>query len=255
MINKETLLRIKNLSIDKWLTYSNQPTVGGKFTCPLCQSGTGKNKTSAFSVKNNRFRCFACNERGDIVDLVQSVHKVSFEGAVDILCNLSCTRKSYVRRNRTCKVEMIKVISGEAGIGPRGVPGMHGVEVIQAYPLSNLPPNSVNYLIDSHFKKIFGFNIVFYAVLCYIDVMKLWKTLNDKHELFVLYKILERGTFYERQAMYFSREREKRHTWNKLMAARLLRAKQVVKKRHFIDRYTQGWYDVVWSVIEYNKNK
>ena len=42
------------------------------YICPLCGSGTGKNKTGAFSIEPNgkRWICFACGKSGDIYDLI-----------------------------------------------------------------------------------------------------------------------------------------------------------------------------------------
>lgn len=43
------------------------------YICPLCQSGTGKNRTGAFSIDPKdpaKWRCFACGAGGDIFDLV-----------------------------------------------------------------------------------------------------------------------------------------------------------------------------------------
>lgn len=46
----------------------------GMYVCPLCLSGTGKNKTGAFSLNGNRFKCHSCGEGGDIFDLVSKVN-------------------------------------------------------------------------------------------------------------------------------------------------------------------------------------
>lgn len=46
-----------------------------KYVCPLCSSGTGKNGTGAFTITDtgDNWKCFACNEGGDIFDLVGNV--------------------------------------------------------------------------------------------------------------------------------------------------------------------------------------
>lgn len=44
---------------------------GGLYNCPLCGSGTGANKTGAFSIQGERWRCFACEQGGDIYDLYE----------------------------------------------------------------------------------------------------------------------------------------------------------------------------------------
>lgn len=46
----------------------------GMYVCPLCLSGTGKNKTGAFSLNGNRFKCHSCSEGGDVFDLVGKVN-------------------------------------------------------------------------------------------------------------------------------------------------------------------------------------
>lgn len=42
---------------------------GGFFVCPKCGSGNGPNHTAAFKVTGNRWKCFACDESGDVFDL------------------------------------------------------------------------------------------------------------------------------------------------------------------------------------------
>lgn len=55
-----------------------------QYVCPFCESGTGKNKTGAFSLDPKsgctRWHCFACGEAGDIFDLVGKVEKLSNHG-------------------------------------------------------------------------------------------------------------------------------------------------------------------------------
>lgn len=44
---------------------------GRSYICPACKSGTGKNRTPAFSIepKTERWMCFACGQGGDVFDL------------------------------------------------------------------------------------------------------------------------------------------------------------------------------------------
>lgn len=51
----------------------------GMYVCPLCNSGTGKNGTGAFSIKreDNSWKCFSCNEGGDIFDLIGKVENIA----------------------------------------------------------------------------------------------------------------------------------------------------------------------------------
>ena len=48
---------------------------GGKYVCPCCGSGSGPKRTSAFSIKGERWACFACDRSGDVFDLVGAVMK------------------------------------------------------------------------------------------------------------------------------------------------------------------------------------
>lgn len=62
-----------------------QRSKSGQYVCPLCGSGTGANRTGAFSIDNKnggeRWKCFSCNESGDIFDLVAKVEHVSSSNA------------------------------------------------------------------------------------------------------------------------------------------------------------------------------
>lgn len=53
------------------ITRATQP---GKYICPICGSGTGRNHTAAFSVKGDRWTCFSGNHPGrnggDIYELI-----------------------------------------------------------------------------------------------------------------------------------------------------------------------------------------
>ncbi|MBR3690127.1 MAG: hypothetical protein IKL97_03400, partial [Eggerthellaceae bacterium] len=42
---------------------------GRGYVCPSCKSGTGPNKTPAFSIKGSMFKCFSCQIGGDVFDL------------------------------------------------------------------------------------------------------------------------------------------------------------------------------------------
>lgn len=48
------------------------------YVCPLCGSGTGSHSTGAFSIKGTSWKCFSCNEGGDIFDLIGK-----YEGITD----------------------------------------------------------------------------------------------------------------------------------------------------------------------------
>lgn len=48
------------------------PSKGKQYVCPLCGSGTGRNKSGAFSISDDgtTWRCFSCDEHGDVFDLI-----------------------------------------------------------------------------------------------------------------------------------------------------------------------------------------
>ena len=47
------------------------------YICPLCGSGTGKNGTGAFSIKDGvSWKCFSCNQGGDLFDLIGAVEQL-----------------------------------------------------------------------------------------------------------------------------------------------------------------------------------
>ena len=52
------------------------------YVCPLCGSGTGSHSTGAFSLTKEEanWKCFSCNEGGDIFDLIGKVEKISDHG-------------------------------------------------------------------------------------------------------------------------------------------------------------------------------
>ncbi len=58
------------------------------FVCPYCGSGTHANATGALAYyeKDNRFKCFACGESGDVLDLVQHIASCNFYKALQIIC-------------------------------------------------------------------------------------------------------------------------------------------------------------------------
>jgi len=66
--------------------------------CPFCGSGTGKNKSSALSVKKNTFKCFGCDAGGSAIDFVMKHHNVKEHEAINFLAkkyNIAEGDKSY----------------------------------------------------------------------------------------------------------------------------------------------------------------
>ena len=47
------------------------------YICPICNSGSGSHGTGAFSIKDGiTWKCFSCNEGGDIFDLIGKVENL-----------------------------------------------------------------------------------------------------------------------------------------------------------------------------------
>ena len=49
------------------------------YVCPICGSGTGRNKTGAFTITpdGHSWKCFACDRGGDTLDLIGYVEDIS----------------------------------------------------------------------------------------------------------------------------------------------------------------------------------
>lgn len=47
------------------------------YVCPVCGSGTGSHSTGAFSIKGTSWKCFSCNEGGDIFDLIGKHERIT----------------------------------------------------------------------------------------------------------------------------------------------------------------------------------
>ena len=46
------------------------------WTCPFCGSGDNEHHTAAFHINGTRYKCFSCDEGGDIFDLVGHIEKL-----------------------------------------------------------------------------------------------------------------------------------------------------------------------------------
>ena len=66
--NKETL---KTFLLDYVQEVTQKSKGTNQYICPLCNSGTGKNGTGAFTFypETNSYKCFACGRYGDIFSL------------------------------------------------------------------------------------------------------------------------------------------------------------------------------------------
>lgn len=61
------------------ITSASRKAGRGMYTCPICGSGTGKSKTGAFSIApdGTSWKCFACQQGGDIFDLIGKVENLT----------------------------------------------------------------------------------------------------------------------------------------------------------------------------------
>lgn len=65
---------------------------GKQYVCPICDSGNKANGTPALSVTGEIFKCFSCNNGGDIFSLIALQHnldaKRDFAAILDIACSV-----------------------------------------------------------------------------------------------------------------------------------------------------------------------
>lgn len=57
----------ERLKIEEVLTGAGGRLRNGRGPCPLCNTSES---STAFSVRGNRWRCFACGEHGDVIELL-----------------------------------------------------------------------------------------------------------------------------------------------------------------------------------------
>ncbi|MDE5569211.1 MAG: toprim domain-containing protein [Ruminococcus sp.] len=73
--------KIKPLLLDYVHEITEPSKSGGtnQYICPLCKSGTGRNRTGAFTVypETNSYHCFACGASGDIFKLYGAVNQIT----------------------------------------------------------------------------------------------------------------------------------------------------------------------------------
>ncbi len=77
----DSIEKIKPLLLDYVHEITELSRNGGKnqYICPLCKSGTGKNRSGAFTVypETNSYHCFACGSSGDIFTLYGAVNQIT----------------------------------------------------------------------------------------------------------------------------------------------------------------------------------
>lgn len=77
------------------------------YVCPLCTSGTGRNKTGAFFIYDDgtKWKCHACDEGGDIFDLVGKVENLHSDAErfkrVAELYGLEDDRTEYQKQDKS----------------------------------------------------------------------------------------------------------------------------------------------------------
>ncbi|TNJ37407.1 DUF6371 domain-containing protein [Prosthecochloris vibrioformis] len=69
----EQALQIVRERLPDYVAAVTTKSKGGFWVCPLCGSGTGKNKSGAFKVQDEKWRCFACGRGGDVLDLLGEI--------------------------------------------------------------------------------------------------------------------------------------------------------------------------------------
>lgn len=70
--NKENLKQY----LKDYTDYHLERSKSGLYVCPFCNSGTGRNKTGAFSIKGDKWNCFSCNRSGDLFDLIGAIENL-----------------------------------------------------------------------------------------------------------------------------------------------------------------------------------
>ena len=73
------------------LEYVNAVTNRSKgkyYECPLCKSGQREHKTGAFLIRGDRWKCYACGQNGDIIDLYAAVNGCETREAMDGLARM-----------------------------------------------------------------------------------------------------------------------------------------------------------------------
>ena len=99
------------------------------WACPFCGSGDNVHHTAAFHINGIRYKCFSCNEGGDIFDLVGHIEKLPKGNFI----------KQY---NRTLKI-MRPYLDG-------GKPKKSREEYIPEFSISTAPEDYTEYLHKCH---------------------------------------------------------------------------------------------------------
>ena len=80
-ISEEDIARAKEVPIEGLSTWNKiKKTRNGFMAC--CPFGTHEDNSPSFSVRNNRFICFSCQAKGDVIDFVSATETLGFAPAV-----------------------------------------------------------------------------------------------------------------------------------------------------------------------------
>lgn len=75
-MNDDNFARVKESVSLKEYAEAHLTHVRGGLVCPCCGSGTGANKTPAFSIRDDKWKCFSCDANGDVFDIAGIVYEV-----------------------------------------------------------------------------------------------------------------------------------------------------------------------------------
>ena len=103
---------IKKLDIKKVITDETNLSFKRNILekCPLCGSGTGKNATSAFNVKNGYFRCFVCKKKGSAIDFIMQYKKMDLGPAIKYLAEKYNIAPTEQHTNKTVFTDFQKKV-------------------------------------------------------------------------------------------------------------------------------------------------
>lgn len=94
--------------LSNYVAEITEKSKGRQYICPLCASGTGKNRTGAFTLNPatnfTTWTCFSCGQKGDIFELYQKINHCDFQTAIRELSD-----KYILNSSRTFeKVDIVK---------------------------------------------------------------------------------------------------------------------------------------------------
>lgn len=87
----------------------------GYYTCPFCNSGNKQNNTAAFHIIGTSYKCFSCNKRGDIFDLVGYMEKLPTGDFIKHYNRTLKIMRPYLGGNGVTRSESVKMagVSGK----------------------------------------------------------------------------------------------------------------------------------------------